>query len=98
MQQTSPSAKLSRRQFLGFTAAALAFPTVIPASALGRDGQTAPSARITLGSVGCGVMGTGNTDSFLALKNCQVVAACDVDRKHLDALVRKVNAHYKNTG
>jgi predicted dehydrogenase len=98
MQQTSQSAKLSRRQFLGFTAAALAFPTVIPAGALGRDGKAAPSARITLGSVGCGVMGTGNTDSFMALKDCQVVAACDVDRGHLEALVRKVNAHYQDTG
>ena len=98
MQQTSQSAKLSRRQFLGFTAAALAFPTVLPAGALGRDGKAAPSARITLGSVGCGVMGTANTNSFLALKDCQVVAACDVDREHLDALVRKVNAHYEGTG
>ena len=98
MQQTSQSAKLSRRQFLGFTAAALAFPTVLPASALGRDGKAAPSARITLGSVGCGVMGTANTNSFLALKDCQVVAACDVDREHLNALVRKVNDHYQDTG
>ena len=43
-------------------------------------------------------MGNGNTDAFLALKECQVVAACDVDQKHLDALVKKVNGHYKDTG
>ncbi len=43
-------------------------------------------------------MGIGNTDSFLALKDCQVVAACDVDRKHLEALVNKINGHYKDTG
>ena len=98
MQQTSQSAKLSRRQFLGLASAALAFPYVIPASALGRDGQPAPSARIALGAVGCGNMGTGNINSFLALKNCQVIAACDVDRKHVNALVRKVNDHYQDKG
>jgi predicted dehydrogenase len=98
MQQSSQSTKLSRRQFLGFTTAALAFPTIIPASALGHDGKPAPSARIALGAVGCGTMGTGNINSFLALKDCQVVAACDVDRKHLNALVGKVNKHYQDTG
>ena len=98
MQQSSHSTKLSRRQFLGFTTAALAFPTLIPASAIGRDDKPAPSARIALGAVGCGNMGTGNINSFLALKDCQVVAACDVDRKHLNALVRKVNDHYQDKG
>jgi predicted dehydrogenase len=43
-------------------------------------------------------MGTGNTESFLALKNCQVVAACDVDQQHLETLVRKINEHYKDNG
>jgi predicted dehydrogenase len=41
-------------------------------------------------------MGNGNTDDFLNKANCQVVAACDVDRNHLDAMVKKVNDHYKN--
>ncbi|HEY5481923.1 MAG TPA: Gfo/Idh/MocA family oxidoreductase [Verrucomicrobiae bacterium] len=98
MQHPSPGTKVNRRQFLGLTGAALAFPTLISSSVLGRAGPPAPSKRITLGIVGCGVMGTGNTNSFLALKDCQVVAACDVDRKHLETLVRKVNGHYKDTG
>ena len=98
MQHPSPGTKVNRRQFLGLTGAALAFPTLISSSVLRQAGQPAPSKRITLGIVGCGVMGTGNTNSFLALKDCQVVAACDVDRKHLETLVRKVNGHYKDTG
>ncbi len=89
---------MNRRQFLGLSGAALAFPTLISSNVLGRAGQPAPSGRITLGAVGCGGMGTGNIESFLALKNCQVVAACDVDQQHLDGLVRKVNGHYKDTG
>jgi predicted dehydrogenase len=98
MQHTSPHTKLNRRQFLGLSGAALAFPTIISSSVLGRAGEPAPSARISLGIVGCGGMGNGNTDSFLALRECQVVAACDVDQTHLDALVKKVNGHYKETG
>jgi hypothetical protein len=43
-------------------------------------------------------MGNGNTDSFLGLKDCQVVAASDVDQQHLRALMLKVNDHYKDTG
>ena len=98
MQHTLPHTKLNRRQFLGLSGVALAFPTIISSSVLGRAGEPAPSARISLGVVGCGGMGNGNTDSFLALRECQVVAACDVDQKHLDALVKKVNGHYKDTG
>jgi predicted dehydrogenase len=98
MQYPSPGTKVSRRQFLGLTGAALAFPTIIPISALGRADRPAASGRITLGAVGCGGMGKGNTESFLGLKDCQVVAACDVDQQHLQALVRKVNGHYKDTG
>ena len=98
MQHTSPSIRVSRRQFLSLTGAVLAFPTIIPISALGRGDQPAPSGRITLGAVGCGGMGKGNVESFLKLKDCQVVAACDVDQQHLQAVVGKVNLQYKDTG
>ena len=98
MQYPSSGTKVSRRQFLGLTGAALALPTLIPASALGRADAPAPSNRITLGMVGCGTMGTGNTDAFLGLKECRVVAACDVDKKHLAALAKKINGRYQDTG
>ena len=98
MQHPSSDTKVSRRHFLSVTGAALAFPTLISNSALGRQGQPAPSKRITLGVVGCGGMGNGNTDAFLALKDCQVVAACDVDRQHLEGTLRKINKPYKDTG
>src|ERR1035438_7330808 len=76
--------KMSRRRFLGAAAATLALPTFIPASALGLDGKVAPSNRITMGMVGCGGMGTGNTNAFLSLPDCRVVAACDVDKNRLN--------------
>lgn len=84
----------SRRQFLATGAAALGFPTIVPSSIFG---QNAPSNRITLGVVGWGMQGPGNTNAFLAEPDCQVVAACDLDKNHLDQALAKINGHYKNT-
>ncbi len=90
------SRSLSRRRFLALTAGSVALPTVVPARVLGGDGAVAPSERITLGVVGWGMQGPGNTGAFLNQKDCQVVAACDVDKKHLEAAVRAINAKYGN--
>ena len=46
-------AKLSRRRFLTLATAAVGFPTIVPASALGRDGKVAPSNRVTMGFIDC---------------------------------------------
>src|SRR5580692_11695294 len=91
-------ARLSRRSFLKVTSAAgaaMAFPTFIPASALGRDGRPAPSERITLGVVGWGMQGPNNTDEFMKLKDVQVVASCNIDKDHLKQSVKTINGHYK---
>lgn len=96
MKKNSSSAKVSRRHFLAATGAAIALPTFIPASALGRGGKVAPSERVTLGVVGWGMQGPGNTRSFLGINECQVVAACDLDKNHLDAATKTINGHYKN--
>jgi len=71
-------------------------PTIVPGSVFGRGEKPAPSNRITLGVVGCGWQGPSNTKAFLALDDCQVVAACDLDKQHLDDQVRTINEHYKN--
>jgi predicted dehydrogenase len=87
---------VSRRHFLAATGLALAAPRIIPSSVLGADGQTAPSDRVTLGVVGWGMQGPGNTDALLNVKGCQVVAACDLDKKHLNSAVSRINGFYKN--
>ena len=83
----------SRRQFLGRSAAALGFPSIVPASVFG---QNAPSNRITMAVIGWGMMGPGNTGKFLAEADCQVVAACDIDTRNLEKAVGTVNRYYKN--
>lgn len=97
MKLSLRNSSLNRRSFLTATGAALALPTILPMSAFGSGDRPAPSGRITMGVIGCGGMGNGNTDDFLGKANCQVVAACDVDRNHLNAMVKKVNDRYKNT-
>lgn len=87
---------MNRRRFLAATGVLLAVPTLIPASALGRSGRPAPSSRITMGILGWGMMGPGNTDEFLKQKDCQVVAACDIDQHHLESALKKINGHYGN--
>ena len=74
--------RATRREFLISSAAVVAAPTIIPASALGKDGHVAPSERVTLGCIGTGGMGTGNLRSFTFEKRTQVVAVCDVDAGH----------------
>lgn len=96
MKHSASKPGISRRQFLAATSMALAAPTFIPASALGRQGQPSPSNRVTLGVVGWGMQGPGNTNEFLNIKECQVVAACDLDKSHLQAAADRINGHYKN--
>jgi predicted dehydrogenase len=84
MQTTSPSSTTSRRQFLSTTAAALAVPTVIPASVLGAQGATPPSERIRLGLIGCGHMGRANLGNCAAFPDVVVTAVCDVDPNRLE--------------
>jgi predicted dehydrogenase len=78
------------------TGAVLAAPTIIPATALGKDGAVAPSNRITMGCVGIGWQGTTNMKNFMKEDDCQVVAVCDVDRFHLATAANLVNAKYGN--
>src|SRR5688500_15610744 len=76
----------SRRTFLKSAAAvtvAAGFPTIIPASAIGRDGKTSPSNRITLGVIGTGNQGFNDIRSFLPDDRVQIVAVCDVNKESL---------------
>lgn len=93
MAHNSP---FTRRQFIKSNIlaalAASTFPSVIPATALGRGGAVAPSERIVVGAIGVGERGRAVLKGFLDLKGCQVVALCDVKQDALTkarALVRE---------
>ena len=84
--RTKSESRVSRRTFLKRTAGAGAvagFPMIIPASALGLQGEVAPSERITLGHVGLGKMGWGLAKNFGGQSDVQVVACSDVEKGRL---------------
>jgi predicted dehydrogenase len=96
MKKFITAKKIGRRQFLKAAGAAIVLPAVFPGCATGRGGKTPPSGKITMGVVGWGMQGPGNTRSFLVEDDCQVVAACDLDKNHLQAAVNTINEHYGN--
>ena len=88
--------RVNRRRFITQAGAALALPLFVPGCAVGMGSRPRPSNRVTLGVVGMGWQGPDNTRAFLASKDCQVVAACDLDKDHLQTAVNTINDHYKN--
>ncbi|MCC6729329.1 MAG: Gfo/Idh/MocA family oxidoreductase [Chthonomonadales bacterium] len=77
----------SRRQFLQTTAAAIAAPTIVPASALGRGGRPAPSERISLGAIGVNGMGQANLANCAGQPDVEVTGVCDVSRERREAVL-----------
>ena len=84
----------SRRSFLKSSALALG-TTLIPASALGLDGNVAANERISMGLIGCGSHGGGwNLMLMLANPMQQVVAVCDVDEGRMNETQTKADKAY----
>ena len=89
--------RFSRRAMLQRTAIAagsFAVPLVIPGSVLGKDGATAPSDRITIGSIGVGMMGGGHFRLFTDYSDVQLMALSDVDPWRRDTSTRVVEKAY----
>ncbi|MGE5570957.1 MAG: Gfo/Idh/MocA family protein [Rhodospirillales bacterium] len=81
--------KISRREFL-------AFPALVPAAALGKNGAVAPSDRVVTACIGTGWQGGNNVKSILEEPGAQLVAVCDIDANHLKEALETVNAKYGN--
>jgi predicted dehydrogenase len=96
--------KMNRRQFLraaamaggAAAAGAAGFPTIVRASALGKDGAVAPSNRIVMAGIGFGMMGPGNMENFLEKPEVQWVAVCDIDKEPLAMAKGMVDKKYGN--
>ena len=93
--------RIHRRTFLRRASAAagatLAAPLLVPRSVLGKGDKPAPSERITVGCIGVGGHGTHrNLQGFLAQKDAQVLAVCDVDTNHLHRGRDLTNKAYGN--
>ncbi|MHC4702051.1 MAG: Gfo/Idh/MocA family oxidoreductase, partial [Planctomycetota bacterium] len=66
---------ISRRDFMGGAAAAMAF-TIVPSHVLAQP----PSEKLNVAAIGAGGMGAGNTKACAAA-GANIVALCDVDWK-----------------
>ena len=99
--------RISRRKFLGrglaAVGAAVAVPSLVPASALGFGGVTPPSDRICMGFVGLGGQGGGHLfggswtylpGGYLGRDDVQVLAVCDVLRNRAAEGKARVERHY----
>lgn len=93
---------LTRRGFLRRTGAvalgASVAPQIVHAAVLGRDGHTAPSERVIMGSIGVGGQGSYNMGGFLGIPEVQMAAVCDVDAAHRERAKATVETHYKDRG
>src|SRR5512133_155865 len=75
------SNSMSRRKFLGSTAAATAAFTILPSNVVSGLGHRAPSDKLNIAGVGVGGMGHSNLNN---MKNENSVALCDVDWNYAD--------------
>ncbi|MEI8042942.1 MAG: Gfo/Idh/MocA family oxidoreductase, partial [Verrucomicrobiota bacterium] len=92
--------RINRRTFLRHTTVgtviASSFPSIVPASALGADKQTAASNRVTLGCIGTGDRGRQVMAHFLNQADCRIVAVCDVKKDAMAAAKEMVDKQYQN--
>ena len=95
-RRASPLKSINRRNFLKTAGAAIVLPTILPGCVLGRGGKAPPSGKVTMGVVGWGMQGPGDTKSFLAEDDCRVVAVCDLDKNRLHEAVGTINQNYGN--
>jgi predicted dehydrogenase len=94
------ASSLNRRRFLktalSASAAAVMAPTVIPSTALGRDGAVAPSERIVVGGIGLGNRGTYDLGCFFEQPDVQFVAVCDIKQARREAIKKMTDKHHGN--
>jgi myo-inositol 2-dehydrogenase / D-chiro-inositol 1-dehydrogenase len=90
--------KIGRRGFLKSAIAGAGgvagFPMIVPSSALGADGMTPPSDRITMASIGVGRMGGGDLNNFLRFQDARVLAICDVQQARQEQMKALVDRTY----
>jgi predicted dehydrogenase len=78
--------RLSRRDFMGTAAAAMAAVTFVPRHVLGGPNNTPPSEKLNIAGVGIGGMGQNN---IRACETENIVALCDVDWAYADSVFKR---------
>lgn len=97
------SKDICRRDFIKSgakaTAAVIGFPYFVNASALGKDGNIAPSNKVVVGCIGVGNQGSGvMRGGFLTQDIARVVAVCDVKSDRRKSAKQTVDRKYGDSG
>ncbi len=71
--------KLTRREFMGTTAAATAF-TIVPSRVLGGLNHVAPSDKLNIAYIGCGTQGIREMASLIINPDVQITSVCDPNK------------------
>ncbi|MFP4055257.1 MAG: Gfo/Idh/MocA family protein [Candidatus Brocadiia bacterium] len=82
---------VTRRNFLGKAAAAVAAPLLVPSRVFGAND------RFTMGAIGMGGRGRGDMNGFMGFKELRVLAVCDVVGRHAQMAKGMVDRRYGNT-
>ncbi len=97
-QNTKPCNKeISRREFIGDSAAAVAAFTIVPGCVLGGGSRVPPSEKINIGCIGVGDQGTRDMQTFMGRDSVRIIAVCDVDANHRNRAAGIVNGKYNNS-
>jgi predicted dehydrogenase len=86
----------TRRNFIKTAAWVAGMPTIIPASVLGRNGNTPPSNQIVVGGIGIGPRGREVLKYFLNQPDVRFVAVADPQSTRREIIRRTVNRQYGN--
>lgn len=83
------------RQCLTTAGAATLVPAIVPCAAIGRDGNTSPGNRVTVGLIGVGRQTHFyNMKQLLGMPDVCVAAVCDADGWRLNNAKELVESHY----
>ncbi len=74
------SNKITRREFIGTTAATAATFTIVPSSVIAGTGHIPPSDQVTLANIGCGTQGLREMGDLLTNEKVRVIAVCDPNK------------------
>ena len=94
-----PKDRLTRRRFLKTAAqagAALAAPTIVPSSVLGRGGAVPPSEKILLGGIGIRGRGFHDLQWMMGQPDVRFVAICDVQKRSRERVKQHVDRQYRS--
>jgi len=92
-RDSSADAGVSRRRFIGNTAAAVAGFTIVPRHVLGGQKFVAPSDKINLAIIGCGGQGRTNMRALFQHADVQIIAVVDpIEFQNLDGFYYRGSA------